>query len=300
MSIEEAQEEVTAPEVAPEQPAEEEFNPIDLDNPGQAEGPEEDADSIESLAKEALGQIDPDKPEDIEEIEIEWDGVKAKVPAPLRDAFLRHQDYTRKTMDLAEQRKAFEAQSQTFEQTAAQIAQNLNAVVDLAAVNKEIRRLSSLDTSGWPQSQIQQGRARLQELQSQAGQLTQVVNQRVNQVRETESQEMAKLRERAIAEAAAKIPNFTDKRRAELEQFAVDAGADPEVVQTLTDSWAFEMLHWADIGRKFIERQSKAASMKSASAGKPVRTVGGKSAGSKSPEDMSFEEFAAWREAGGR
>lgn len=283
------------PDFAPVTLTDADMTTPDAGTPATPVGQQDDGDTIEALAKEALGTPPDATPE---EIEIEWEGVKAKVPPQLRDAFLRHQDYTRKTMDLAAQRKVFEQESQTFGQSAAQIAANLQDVVELASVNKEIQRLTALDTTGWSQAQIQQGLARLQGLQLQAGQLGQTVNQRAQQAQHAESQKLANLRERAIAEAAAKIPNFTDKRRAELEQFAVQAGADPEVINTLSDSWAFEMLHWADIGRKFIERQSKVATITAANAGTPARTIGGKFAGTKSPDDMSFEEYAAWREAG--
>src|SRR5882724_5619126 len=37
--------------------------------------------------------------------ELEWDGEKFQVPAKLKDAFMRNDDYTRKTQDLAEQRR---------------------------------------------------------------------------------------------------------------------------------------------------------------------------------------------------
>lgn len=44
-----------------------------------------------------------------EDVEIEIDGERYKVPAKLRDGIMMHADYTRKTMELAEQRKALEA-----------------------------------------------------------------------------------------------------------------------------------------------------------------------------------------------
>src|SRR5216683_4865345 len=38
--------------------------------------------------------------------ELEWDGAKYQVPMKLKDAFMRNEDYTRKTQELAEQRKS--------------------------------------------------------------------------------------------------------------------------------------------------------------------------------------------------
>jgi hypothetical protein len=42
--------------------------------------------------------------------EVEYEGKKFKIPAELKPALLRQQDYTRKTQEVAEQRKAVEAQ----------------------------------------------------------------------------------------------------------------------------------------------------------------------------------------------
>lgn len=278
----------------------EEFEPVTLEESTETpEAPEseEDGPTIEDLAKEALGEAEADVEE--EDVEIEWEGRKVRVPQSMKDANLRHSDYTRKTMDLSEQKKSFQKESEAFGQSAAQIASNLQAVVNLSSVNNEIKRLSAMDTSGWSQAQIQQGTNKLHQLQQQAGQINTALQQKAQQTQEAESQQMASLRQKAMDEAAAKIPNFTDKRRQELEQFAISAGVDQETVDTLTESWAFEMLHLADIGKKFIERQSKASTMKSANVGTPARTVSGKSGGTKAVEDMSFEEFAAYREAGG-
>lgn len=44
-----------------------------------------------------------------EDVEIEIKGERYKVPPALRDSIMMHADYTKKTMDLAEERKALEA-----------------------------------------------------------------------------------------------------------------------------------------------------------------------------------------------
>src|ERR1700730_7367382 len=38
--------------------------------------------------------------------QLEWDGATYQVPVKLKDAFMRNEDYTRKTQELAEQRKS--------------------------------------------------------------------------------------------------------------------------------------------------------------------------------------------------
>lgn len=49
--------------------------------------------------------------EEPSDVEIEYEGSKYKLPPELKDAFLRHADYTRKTQEIAQQRKEFEAKA---------------------------------------------------------------------------------------------------------------------------------------------------------------------------------------------
>lgn len=259
----------------------------------QAGGTEE---SIEALTKEALGEADPASP--LEEIEIEWDGIKAKVPAPLKDAFLRHQDYTHKTMDLSEKRKAFEAEQSAFRQLASRTDADFTGFVNLAVLNTEIQRIASIDTTGWTQDEVQGALAQLSALQTQKQQLGLALTQRAQHASALERQQIEQARQQAVKEAAARIPNFTEERRQALETFATDMGVPPDAVQELSAPWEYEVLHYADIGRKFVERQRKAATMKAAHAGTPATMLGGASSGGRDPASMSMDEYATWRAAG--
>ena len=80
-------------------------------------------------------QDDEGSPAD--EVEIELDGQRYKVPATLKDAFTRTQDYTAKTMALAETRRAVEAERQA-------IAAAAEAQKELLAETFEVHRLEKL------------------------------------------------------------------------------------------------------------------------------------------------------------
>lgn len=262
------------------------------DSQTEAQIPAEDTEAtLDDLTKEALGETEA-TPED--EIEVEYEGEKRKLPPKWRDAFLRHQDYTHKTMDLSEQRKALEREREEFTSTASQLAQDYQASVDLGLLDQRIQLLEGLDTSGWPQERVNAGIAELLQLKQNRDSLAYDLHSR----REQRTQSEQQARERCIAEAAARVPNFTNERRAELEQFALSVGADKDEAANITEPWAYEVLHYADIGKKFIERQRKAAQMKAAHAGQPATTLGSVASGGKSPEDMSMEEYSAWRAAG--
>ena len=75
--------------------------PVEANTP--AEG-DDVADDFDDLIKEGLG--DDSTPE---ELEVEFEGKTYKVSPEIKDALLRQADYTKKTMEVAEQRKAYEA-----------------------------------------------------------------------------------------------------------------------------------------------------------------------------------------------
>ncbi len=66
----------------------------------------------EELAFEAEDEVLADEAEDL--FELELDGQVHVLPGALKGAFLRQADYTRKTQELAEQRRALEAERQAL------------------------------------------------------------------------------------------------------------------------------------------------------------------------------------------
>ena len=82
--------EQTAPE--PTEP------PVESDEGGEAEITKPDGEAKEAPTSE-----------DTDDVEVEVNGSTYRVPSELKDAILMHKDYTQKTMKLAEERKALEA-----------------------------------------------------------------------------------------------------------------------------------------------------------------------------------------------
>jgi hypothetical protein len=73
-----------------------------------AEESASESEQDEHEGTEETGEAENQEADTLEE--VEFDGKKAKIPAWLKPALLRQQDYTRKTQEVAEQRKAAEAQ----------------------------------------------------------------------------------------------------------------------------------------------------------------------------------------------
>lgn len=244
-----------------------------------------------------LAKLIGDGPEEGEPelVEIEIDGKKIKVSQEGKDYLLRQQDYTKKTMDLAEQRKAAEA-LQTQLTTLAEIsAERLDTVFRVQQAKAQIAEIEAIPIDGLTQEQINAFRLDLQDLHGQVAQLENHGRQLSAREEQERSQQFAKARDYGIAEAAKIIPNF-EARRPALEAFAISRGASQQEVNAISDPAVWSILDDADIGARFKERQRKATAIKTAQAAQPAPEVGGKSsASSKDPNKMSPEEYHAMR-----
>ena len=111
------------------------------------ESPAEELDDISpDMPDETPEDMEPDEPEE-ELDETEYEGKTYKVPKEIKDALLRQSDYTRKTQELAEIRKAaeFERQSIAAAKEADEAADELKS--DLRTVDKALKSFENVDWS---------------------------------------------------------------------------------------------------------------------------------------------------------
>lgn len=252
--------------------------------------------SDEDLVKLGLG--DPENAPEPQIIEVEVDGKKIKVSEDGKDFLLRQADYTKKTTEVARERETVQAEKARIEQIRHVQEAVINSQATLRALDMQIEQLANTPIGGLPQEQVNAMQARLLQLQAER----QEVNADVDAIAQIENQrlseEYGKQREEALSEAAKIIPNFDDKRRVELETLAVDLGIPKEDVEATADPAAYRILHLADIGKKFLERQQNAEKIQSAQAGNPTARLEGMADGGKRPEEMTMAEYAAARKAG--
>lgn len=269
---------------APEVPAAEVDGPVDLDAPEiEADLPDELADLLKT-------------PEAPELIDVEYDGKTYKVDPALKDGIMRQSDYTQKTQTISQERKDFEAKVAQFEsqREVSEVVQN--ARIEAGVLDRQIAQMTGMSIEGYSQDEINALRMDLKDLQERRGQIEQGLQHHAQQESEKQSQEMTKLQETVREQAALRIPNFTDERREQLEKIAIEHGASTDDM-VITDPGAYEILHYADIGKKFAARQAQAAKMKTAQAGQPASKVGGGSGGSGNPAEMSPAEYRKWRQS---
>jgi hypothetical protein len=91
-------------------------------------------------------------------VDVEVDGKVVKVPPEAKDALMRHADYTRKTMDLAEQRKQFLQQQELSNAQAAFQREIADESTQLTQLNVQLEQFKKLPWSEMDTDQMVRAR----------------------------------------------------------------------------------------------------------------------------------------------
>lgn len=262
--------------------------------PAEGASTEPGSDDIDLLTAET--------PEEEEFEEIERGEKKYRIPKALKGELLMHQDYTRKTMEVAEQRKAIEAEKARIEQLQTLTTEELRDVARFDTLREQVAAYDKVDWDALEASdpaEAQRHWRLYQQAKDQARDIFLRHQQRQAQKTQEAQQTAAKRREEVEAQVAKEIPNWP-ARRPELETFAGRYGYTPDFLAAHADANDFKLLHLAEVGHRFIERQRAAAKAAANSAVKPAPEVGGTAAAGGDPRTMSMEQYIAAAKAEGR
>jgi len=244
--------------------------------------------------------IDPD------EIEEELEGIKLKGKKEALERIkaerLMHQDYTRKTMSHAEERRAFESEREQFKQvaqTAQQMDQERFQLMSLDSRMNQLRQVNFAQLRQQNPELAEQLRDELTQLQAVRPQLADSLTRKHQQMQQYQQQETAKQYSQAQAFLMRELKGWSpgNARDIELTSYAQSQGiAAQRLGQYIVQDPAIAVLidkaaQWDKLSK---ERASKP---KEATAPKPVsRVEGGRANTTKSPSDMSPEEYVEWRQ----
>lgn len=124
-------------------------NPVDVEDDAVLDAPEVDADSYSDGTDQAeTDGAEDGQPEDDTE-EVDWDGTKYRIPKALKPGLLMQADYTRKTQELAEQRRHVEQHVQSLSQQAELQQATLEHRVNLRTVEQQLQQFTSTDWSNY-------------------------------------------------------------------------------------------------------------------------------------------------------
>jgi hypothetical protein len=207
---------------------------------GEDEGAEEVAQSDESEAPEA----EADGAGDDEEVEFE--GKSYKVPKELKSALLRQADYTQKTQEVAEQRRAVEERAQRIQQQEAVLGQSFDKAVELRVIQTKLSQFEGIDWQGLADSDpVQATKLNLayQQLQREAQQKNGELQQAHAQAQQLTEQNRQQMLAEAQKELKQRLPNFTAETAEKIKHAAREYGISDNELNSVIDPRYVHVLH---------------------------------------------------------
>lgn len=193
--------------------------------PKREEGEQPEAETPELEAEAPAEQPEPEAetPEDDPLVKIKVNGEEIEVPlSELKNGYQRQADYTRKTMEVAEQRKQAEAEAQKATQERTQYQQNLQRMQ--AQLEVALQEQQNLDWEQLIQTDPQEylRQKHLFEQRQAAWQQNQQEQYRLSQIEQAqEIQRRQDYLKQQQAELIAKLPEWSDPKKAQAESAAI-------------------------------------------------------------------------------
>lgn len=248
-------------------PDEEEQQPEETKEEATVEAPEEASENGEAETEE--------EPEIAAEV-INIDGEEYEVPAPLKDAFMRQQDYTKKTSELAAQRRALDEQIQLTQQQA-QFQQQFNEQIGIiSTIDAQIKQYEGVDWASLQENdplQFVALKEKFRDLKDARNYYTNDLNQRQQKQALESQQHYAKLKEQGLRDLQNSIKGWGEERAREIKSFGVETyGFQESELASIIDPRMVKVLHDAYLYRKGASVSAKKVIGKP-QIGKPKATV---------------------------
>ena len=265
-----------------------------LDPKGQPEEkpePEPEAkpeDSKEQPEVKAEEKVEPEIPE---AVEIEYEGKKHKVSPELKEAFLRQQDYTKKTQEAAEVRKSYESALQQANQVLELQKSQYTHLGKLASLDEQIAQYEKVDwntLTAQDATRAQQLFIAFQQAKDAKAKTLQELNGLQAQQTEASQKAMAAKVEEGRKALERDIKGWNvELGRKILTSTSEAYGAPAEMLASISEPWAVRALHDAMMYRE-IQAQAKKIPEKKAPPQTPTLKPTGSE--SRSPEQQSYAD----------
>ena len=200
--------------------------------------------------------------------ELEWDGATYRVPAKLKDAFMRNEDYTRKTQALADERKTME-QLRELSQTR-QMDAVFNESIEaerqeIAMIDAYMKQAKRVDLSQMDLMAIYRRNAELEELKERKEGLKAAIDEKRGAFNTQRQAKIAELKGKSREAASRSIQGFSEQTEAEVRKFALTEGlAEAEIDNVMLDPrstkilWKAMQFDKVQAGTKKVDQTVKA------------------------------------------
>lgn len=232
----------------------------------------------DEFASEDAAEMDAAEEAAPSTFEVELDGEVHSLPAALKGAFLRQADYTRKTQELAEHRRALEAERQALAHHGKALAGASQERLQLAALDHQIAEFEGVDWDSVGAEDTQSAHelwARFQHLGQVRERLAYAVAHHDERATMTAAREAAEEMAKTGETLRTEIEGWSPEVAAKLVDYARAFGVTTEELAQMADARLWKLLHKAwradQAGQGEAEARSRAI--------RPAVTVSGGGAG---------------------
>jgi len=274
-------------------------NPVEGE--GKADAILPDAQEVDPAGQGDQGPDEESEPLDPAEDgeEIEHDGKTYVVPKALKPLLLMQADYTRKTQEVAEQRRAVMAERQALHQTS---QAELDAYSRATTLGEQLARFQQIDWRAWHDSDPFAASAATSEYNMLRDQHQQALGQLANlrgQRNFLAQQDTARRMEAGRAALAKDIPGWSEDLKARLIGFAAGYGFSRDELDDLeADPRVAKVLHAAFSGSSASATARKVHDLVAAQQVQPAAVVRARGAPAAGLDDrLSPDEWVRRRNA---
>jgi len=220
--------------------------------------------------------------------EIEHDGQFYKIPAALKGAFLMNADYTRKTQELAEHRRALEQGRQELAARAEAAQATLTGRTQLQILDHQLEALGGVDWQSVLTEDPQRAQglwAYAQQVQAAREQLAQALAHHEQGAQLEAERQLAAQMAQAGQVLSREIEGWSPEVAGKLVEYAGAFGVTLDELREVADPRLWKILHRAYAGEQDQRRQQTARNAAQAQAVRPAIQVSGGAVGGGAVRD---------------
>jgi len=246
-----------------------------LDEPEQIEAETPDDELAAAIPEEEDPVAEQSEPEAETDdlVEAEYEGKTYKVPKELKDALLRTQDYTRKTQEVAEMRRAAEQRVQAIQAQEQIMAATFDKAAELKQIQSQLSQFDQIDWQALSDADPVQAQKLLiarQNLERSYGQKAQELQMAQAQYQQLTAQQRQQMLQEAAKELKQRLPEFDAKMAERIRTTVKEYGYSDQELSNVTDPRLVQVLHDAMKWRE-LQAQKPQAMKKVAEAPKAVK-----------------------------
>jgi len=239
---------------------------------GGADTPTNEGGTEQELTTETE-QLEGDAEVEEELDDLEHEGKQYRIPKALKGGFMMQADYTRKTQELAEARRGFDGERETFSKDMEARRQSEKDIGRIAVMDELLTQYQSVNWQELRMTNPEQAQSAFQDyslLRDQRDKLAVKVDADVKKRSQEAQQEFATRYEKTNTTLARDIKGWSDKLASDLRNFAIANGASQQDILTLAvNASMVKLLHKAWLGDQLVAKQAAAAKAARAAANEP-------------------------------